>query len=382
MASSILDAAPVNVNGYARLSEVASLVGVSVPTARAMMDRGEFGQEGTGYHFTHGGHARVSVREVYGYLGYDLEQERKGTDSGIYAYCRVSSDKQQKAGSLKRQEERLRKEVAQREGVSPDDINLLSDVASAFGNREGLNRLTDAIIEGNVRVIYCEFQDRLSRVPALTRLIEHLAEKNNVKLCYLDKEDTDPSSIEASMAELVAYMQVVGNRMSAQKSLKVTFKQVKQETIDRINELWAAGNNVRQILRVLKEEGHTSETESGKVSHISEGKVRQILRSGGKVTNVSPNAGKVVAKCQGFSHPFVEFCNAHLKINETWEKGERIDCDDIYARYTTWCENKGVALQPKASVFQRFSKDNIIPDIKTRRQRSMNRTFLRGVELV
>jgi len=82
--------------------------------------------------------------------------------------------------------------------VGRDTIVVYKDVASSFGNREGLNRLVDAIIEGKVKRLYCEYQDRLSRVPALTRLVEHLAKRYGVTIVCLDTEETSEDELQGA----------------------------------------------------------------------------------------------------------------------------------------------------------------------------------------
>ena len=65
--------------------------------------------------------------------------------------------------------------VSEREKVERGELKVYRDVASSFGERPGLNALIDDLIAGKVERIWVECADRLSRVPALTRLVEHLA---------------------------------------------------------------------------------------------------------------------------------------------------------------------------------------------------------------
>jgi hypothetical protein len=268
--------------------------------------------------------------------------------------------------------ERLVREVSKREAIPADSINSVQDVASSFGDRKGVNKLVDAMLDGRVRVIYCEFANRLSRIPALTRLIEHLAKRTNVKIVCLDKEDTDDNDKGIDFAEIIDYFTVVSNRASAAKSRKVTVKHVADETIARMAELWASGHSLQAIRKVLVAEGHTTKTEQGTITKTwSEYKVRLCLQSIADTKGATAKA----------THPFIDFCSAHLVIAETWDCNQRIDCDEIYTAYKRFCVNRGVECQPKASVFQRFATNSILPDVKARRQRSMNRVFLRGVSL-
>jgi len=357
----------LNVSGFVRLSIVANIIGVSKPTVRAMLKRGEFGDN---WHTTLGGHVRVSSQAIQEYLGYDCEQGGTGGDSGIWCYARVSSKSQGQAGALTRQVDRLLREVSQREGVDPSCLNMVTDIASSFGDRKGLNRLIDAALAGNVRIIYVEFQNRLSRIPALTMLIRHLLEKANVKIMFLDKEDTDLEDKGIDVAEILDFFTVLANRQSAQKSKLVTVKHVAEATYARVSELWSGGCSVDTIRGILVSEGHTTETKQGVVCETwSEYKVREILK---QINKEEKGKGKA-------SHPFIEFCEQRLNVSPDGSFGpkDRLCCDQLYKAYGVFCKNKGIELQPKASIFQRFA-----PEVRERRQRSMNRTFLKGCSLV
>lgn len=161
-------------NTHGKVSEAASLYGVCDQTIRNLVASGDVQAVRTS-----GGHrwlALASLREYFEGLS-PREQEDLGVGCGVAAYIRVSSEKQNAASSLERQRERLLAEVSVREGIEPSAITLYSDVASSFGSRPGLSKLVDDIIDGRVRNVYCEYLDRLSRVPGLTHLINHLGNR-------------------------------------------------------------------------------------------------------------------------------------------------------------------------------------------------------------
>ena len=199
--------------GFWTVGQVAAFLGVCPNTARSLIDSGEIES-----YRTIGNQRRVSARSVWQYAyGFDPEEEEEGTGE-VGIYVRVSSESQDQKGSLQRQTERLLGEVSQREGLDEGEISVFKDVASSFGSRSGLNSFVDSVIARKVKRLYCEYQDRLSRVPALTRLVEHLCQRYGVEIVCLDKQETNPDDLQAAMAELLSFATVVANRISSQKS--------------------------------------------------------------------------------------------------------------------------------------------------------------------
>ncbi|MBN2477390.1 MAG: recombinase family protein [Pirellulales bacterium] len=221
-ATTILARPAFSSRAYVTTGNAAEYAGCSRNTIKALLASGEL----QGYQ-TEGGHWRVSTPSLLSYVdGIEASElvEETTAHKGVVIYARVSSDKQKQAGSLTRQIERLRGEVSTREGVEGEAIPVYEDCASAFGNRDNLNRLVDAMLDGQVKRIYAEYYDRISRVPALSAMIEHLARRCGVEIICLDVEETDPTEHDAWIKELISYITVVSNRVSAAKSRKVTVK--------------------------------------------------------------------------------------------------------------------------------------------------------------
>jgi len=250
---------------------------------------------------------------------------------------RVSSEKQEQAGSLERQEKRLREEVSQRENIPAKSLPIYSDVASSFGSRKGLNVLVDAMLEGRVKRIYCEYLDRLSRTPALTHLIEHLAKRQGVEIVCLDVEETDPSELEYMTKELIAFITVVSNRVSAMKSRLVTVKEVDEETLTRIIRMRQEGLSLTQVWKRAKKEGLATV----KGDALSYYKCKDLLYN-----------GKGQALCEAIGEANVDpqnvlldFLKTHLQQDDTPKS--RVYSDEIGSAYTAFCEKKGMkALAP------------------------------------
>ena len=143
--------------------------------------------------------------------------------------------------------------MSSREGIESEAIAVYSDVATSFGSRDGLNRLVDDIIDGKVKKIYCEYLDRLSRVPGLTHLINHLCKRYGVEVIALDLEDSEENEIYQK--ELLGFLTVWCNRQSAMKSRKVTVKGVSPEALERMVALRRSGLTLIAITAKLEEEG-------------------------------------------------------------------------------------------------------------------------------
>ncbi len=134
-----------------RLKKAAEILGVSTATLRAYIDTGKI----SGVR-TLGGHRRVPEGELRRILN---QPNQPPTKAVIYA--RVSSRKQQQAGNLDRQVERLQ---AFAHDQRIDVMAVVTDVASGLNeNRKGLNRVLRLAREGTISQIVIEFRDRLSR---------------------------------------------------------------------------------------------------------------------------------------------------------------------------------------------------------------------------
>ena len=230
---------------YVTTGKAASYAGVSRNTVKALLAADEL----QGFQ-TEGGHWRVSTASILSYVDGVEPEDLAGEatpNKGVVVYARVSSQNQKQAGALARQVERLQDEVSKTEGIEADAIPVYQDCASAFGNRDNLNRLVDAMLDGEVTKVYATYADRISRVPALTRMIEHIARRCNVELVFLDVEETDPTEQNEWVKELVAYITVISNRVSAAKSRLVTVKEVGEETIAKLLDMRAKGMSLTPL---------------------------------------------------------------------------------------------------------------------------------------
>ena len=99
------------------------------------------------------GWRRFDPQSIAEHMGLASEAEQGSNGPLPCIYARVSSESQDKAGNLKRQIDRMKKEVAAREGCSPRSVQVFSDTASSYGDRPGLNALVEKVIDGKVNIL-------------------------------------------------------------------------------------------------------------------------------------------------------------------------------------------------------------------------------------
>lgn len=232
------------------IGSLASALGVSEQTVRNWCEAGKIPSFRSA-----GGHRRFNVHEVLASLG--IKQEESSITQGkVFIYVRVSSKTQASQGSLDRQRTRLLEAVAERENVKQEEIEVIEDIASAFGNRRGLNLLIDHVLAGHANKIFVEYQDRLSRVPALTRLLQHLCSKRGVQIIALDREEDNPNELQAAMLELVEFTTVLSNRINGRKSKGRERVKIDDRVLGRAYHLRLQGYGHKAIADALTKKGY------------------------------------------------------------------------------------------------------------------------------
>ena len=357
-----------NHRAYLSTGQAASYAGVCRNTIKALIATGEL----QGYQ-TDGGHWRISTASLLAYVD-GIEQEEQPSElsqaQGVVIYARVSSDKQASDGALIRQEERLRKEVSEREGVSPEALPIDTEGASSFGIRPGVYALVDSMLEGRIKKIYCEYLDRLSRTPSLTYLIQHLAKRHGVEVICLDIEETNPEELEYLTKELISFITVVSNRVSAAKSRRVTVKEVDEETLKRIFELRGQGCSYVSITKKIKAEG--LRTVDGE--EISYSKVTRLIANGrGRAFGAAVGVD-VVKSPQEILR---DWLREALGVVGDEKSKERVYSFDVKAAYDRYCEAVGLEPLPSSEVCRGLHA--VYPN---RKFRTMGRNGYRGLAFV
>jgi len=108
---------------------------------------------------TPGGHRRFTEEELQRVLGIQASPQPSVLRAALYA--RVSTKKQQHAGNLDRQMDRLREHAR---GQGYEIVVALSETTSGVNeNRPQLHRLLRMVRDGEVDIVVVEYKDRLAR---------------------------------------------------------------------------------------------------------------------------------------------------------------------------------------------------------------------------
>lgn len=309
------------------VSEAATMLAVSPSSIRNLCRAGELT-----WKTTFGGHRRISTESVNRYLGYDPGDagELEGKNI-IIIYLRVSSDQQRRDGNLSRQKERMIEWAKTTFNVNDDRLTIIQDVASAFGNRPGLQKVVDAIIDGKCSHVVYEFSDRLSRTSSEKRLLEHLANRFGVQLVAA-KETIEAEEKSYFVSELVDYVTVVANKISGRKGGETVRMEVSADARSRIIDLYRQGLNQQQTLAKVQSEGFRCE-KTGKL--ISMHCVRETLRN---AESIQPVAG------DGSPGLLATF------IADRCQLGGKVNASTFYDAYRRFAQRRGLTIGNKWTV--------------------------------
>ena len=149
----------------------------------------------------------------------------------LHIYTRVSSDSQEDNTSLDNQRKKGMR-IAELNGF---DFKLWNEGVGSSSrddllNRPILTKLLDEIQKGNIKHLYCEYTDRLSRNQKMWGAIRVSLQTNEV-LLY---NDTDPSPIDLSNATddlllgILAEISIFDNRIRTQRLITGKFNRIKE----------------------------------------------------------------------------------------------------------------------------------------------------------
>ena len=138
--------------------------------------------------------------------------------------------------------------VCEREHVDPTGIRLFQDVASSFGARKGLTDLVEAMIRGEVSSVWSEHRDRFSRVPALTKLVQALADARGIAVHFVDQEEKDPNEVKNGLEELLEFATVIANRTNSRKQADRRRIMLSAEVVRLALEMKEQGRTIREIV--------------------------------------------------------------------------------------------------------------------------------------
>jgi hypothetical protein len=218
----------------------------------------------------------------------------------------------------------MRDEVAKAEDVSREEVVIYQDNASAYGDRAGMNTMVEEIISGKISRIYILWEDRLSRSPCLTRLLESICEKRGVEIICIEPECTDEDELQIAFQEALHLINIVVNKKNGRRGGAVTKKSMSDETLKLCYEMYRDGCSVRQIESELASRG------------IKDEKTGQPFKRGVIQTRLNDNY-QALMKLYGDepSNSFVEWCQRYVKKSRGKTKVGRAK---IASAYLEWVE--------------------------------------------
>ncbi|MCA9024060.1 MAG: recombinase family protein [Planctomycetaceae bacterium] len=314
------------------VSEASQVAGVSIGTIRNWCKEGEIQTTRT-----LGGHRRISRSSLLEKLG--LQAASKSSRKYVCVYLRVSSESQRREGSLDRQKERMVEFVKEKFGLAEDDCLVIRDVASAFGQRQGLMKMIDGILSGDIGTV-AEFQDRLSRTGSEYQMLLHLMKQNGCELVFAEQTIKDESEHGYLVREVIDYMTVLANRVSSSKAAKLCRADVRDEVVERTKEIEKEGCGLYWAVKILREEGVTS-TIKGEERLITYSVLRKRLLQEQVSYRKYPENPNRIPKVDS---PVIE---RFIKERCVISKEETEWSDELYAAYVTWAEQQGKRPQPR-----------------------------------
>lgn len=159
---------------------------------------------------------KIGQRQLYNVNKYlqskkitNIEQKRRKI-----CYCRVSSLKQKE--DLERQIDIMKK-------IYPT-YEIISDIGSGLNlNRDGLKKIIDYAINGEIEIVVVAYKDRLARFgyDLIERLIKDYS-NGEIKIEYKDEEKTP---MEELSKDIVAIMNVYVAKMNGLRKYKKLIKE-------------------------------------------------------------------------------------------------------------------------------------------------------------
>jgi excisionase family DNA binding protein len=236
------------------ISQVARLIGVSIPTIR------RWDREGKLFPIrTAGGHRRYRLEDVQDWVS---ESELpKISDIGVqslavpYIYARVSTSSQMEEGSLDRQADRLIKFTQTRYGSNCHPIIIKEYGSGLNPKRSGLRRLIKNVKAGRVSAVICAYRDRLSRYG--WEFLETLFGIFGVPLIIAEQGLKPLTLLEELLNDFMSLLACFSGKMYKGRSLQISVeerflrKEEKSWTETITAAIWKAENAA--ILKMLGE---------------------------------------------------------------------------------------------------------------------------------
>ena len=199
------------------ISKVSELTGVTIKTLKIWDNEGKLKAK----YKTPGGHRRYDLDDIEKYLGNNQQTQRN-----VFIYCRVSTKKQQEAGNLQRQKERLIKYCNDKQY---NIVQIFEEVASGLNDkRRELVKMFRRLNEVNLIVI--EYPDRLARFGY--NYLKEFAKSFNVDIEIVE-QNKESESNEEMVQDLVSVVTCLSAKLYGSRG----GRKVKEDIQKSIQEL-------------------------------------------------------------------------------------------------------------------------------------------------
>jgi putative resolvase len=187
---------------YVKRKEALKVLGINYQTLYAMADRKEIDT------------IIVGKNKLYNINKYMREHEILTNKREKICYCRVSSNKQKE--DLERQVEMMRKAYPQH--------TIIKDIGSGLNyNREGLKRIIDMGIKGEIEELVIAYKDRLTRFGY--EMIENIIEKYAKGKIIILKKEEEETPTEELTKDVIAIMNVYVAKVNGLRKYKGKIKE-------------------------------------------------------------------------------------------------------------------------------------------------------------
>jgi len=186
-------------NKYVSRKEASEILGIHYHTVYALAERKEIET------------VKIGKRQLYNVNKY-LQKQKIPVENEIrkkICYCRVSSSKQKE--DLQRQIEYMKKKYPSYE--------IISDIGSGLNmNREGLKKIIDSGIKGEIEILIVAYKDRLVRFGY--ELIERIIKEYSNGEIKIENNEEEKTPMEELTTDIVSIMNVYVAKMNGLRKYK------------------------------------------------------------------------------------------------------------------------------------------------------------------
>jgi putative resolvase len=173
---------------------------------------------------------KIGSRQLYNVDKYIRENKIEKTNRRKICYCRVSSSKQKE--DLKRQIEYMT--------IKYPTYEIISDIGSGLNfKREGLNKIIDGAIKGEIEIIVVAYKDRLARFGY--ELVEKIIKDYSNGIIKIENKKEEETPEDEISKDILAIMNVYVAKMNGlrkyKKQIKQTIEKAKSKKIESAKKL-------------------------------------------------------------------------------------------------------------------------------------------------